>query len=222
MKQEIRNNRYFYIPSILFLLVFGIYILSCGKETAFLKINHARNAFLDDVMPFITFLGDGWFAAVLSLVFFFVPLQHQLKLVFTWLFTFLIVTVLKNYIFGDALRPIAYFYERTHLVLHPPDILIHTSHSFPSGHTASAFAVFAVLASLTHKNIIKIIFFTAALLAGWSRIYLGQHFPEDVWMGAFIGLMVSLLFKRVFRKVLPPQSATQIVMHKFKKNLKQQ
>ena len=40
----------------------------------------------------------------------------------------------------------------------------------------------------------QIFFFLCALLGAYSRIYLSQHFAEDIWGGVLIGLTVSLLF----------------------------
>jgi membrane-associated phospholipid phosphatase len=65
------------------------------------------------------------------------------------------------------------------------------SPSFPSGHTADAFA-FAVAVSLVFpKWYIIIPGLIWASLVGYSRMYLGVHFPSDVIGGAFIGAVCS-------------------------------
>lgn len=58
--------------------------------------------------------------------------------------------------------------------------------SFPSGHTATAFALASVLAEEYPKY--KYLFYGGAVLVGISRIYLDMHYASDVVAGAAIGL----------------------------------
>ena len=71
------------------------------------------------------------------------------------------------------------------------------SFSFPSGHTASAFAAVGVLVFRHQKAGIPLLLF--ATLMGLSRMYLFVHFPTDVLAGAAFGMLMAwatvLLFK---------------------------
>lgn len=62
--------------------------------------------------------------------------------------------------------------------------------SFPSGHTASAFA-FATAAGLEAPAMAPPLAATAGLV-GWSRLHGGQHFPSDVVAGAVLGTAAGL------------------------------
>ena len=61
--------------------------------------------------------------------------------------------------------------------------------SFPSGHTAMAFAAFTVLAFLYPQG--KRIFLMLAIFVGIQRIVVNAHFPSDVIAGAMVGLFIG-------------------------------
>ena len=80
-------------------------------------------------------------------------------------------------------------------------------YSFPSGHTTSFFALAFVLCILVTSNtriprnyhfLIQILLFLAAAVGAYSRIYLSQHFPEDIFGGIFVGILITLLCYVVF------------------------
>jgi membrane-associated phospholipid phosphatase len=62
--------------------------------------------------------------------------------------------------------------------------------SFPSGHTASAFAAATAL-SLMLPRYHRVLFLCATAI-GLSRIVVGQHYPSDVLAGAAFGFVVAL------------------------------
>jgi undecaprenyl-diphosphatase len=78
------------------------------------------------------------------------------------------------------------------LVATPPDP------SFPSGHTLTAFAAAAVVASFHPR--LRWPLFALAGLVGLSRIYLGVHFWLDVLAGAALGVIIGLGAAWVARK----------------------
>lgn len=58
--------------------------------------------------------------------------------------------------------------------------------SFPSGHTSSWFALATVYSAKYPRYAIPL--YSAGVLVGLSRIYLGEHYPSDVLAGAVIGI----------------------------------
>lgn len=70
--------------------------------------------------------------------------------------------------------------------------------SFPSTHTTIAFALGYVLSYVEPK--LRGWFYLLAILIGLSRIYLGVHYPLDVFAGALLGSAIGLLSIRVSRK----------------------
>lgn len=67
--------------------------------------------------------------------------------------------------------------------------------SFPSGHAAGAFAG-AWLLNNKFPRFSLLRYFVASLV-GFSRIYLGDHYPGDVVSGSLIGLLFAILFRRM-------------------------
>src|SRR5574344_3786 len=66
-------------------------------------------------------------------------------------------------------------------------ITTENSYSFPSAHTAFAFATATSLALQYPKWYVTIPAFGWASIVGYSRMYLGVHYPTDVLCGALIG-----------------------------------
>jgi undecaprenyl-diphosphatase len=73
-----------------------------------------------------------------------------------------------------------------------------STHSFPSGHSATAFACATVLASLAPRC--RVPFFALAALIALSRIYNGVHYPTDVLAGSALGVLVGLAVLRVSKR----------------------
>ena len=73
----------------------------------------------------------------------------------------------------------------------PVDRHVHMplSSSFPSGHTASAFA-FATVVTTAHPELVLPVGALTSLVA-YSRVYTGVHYPADVLIGSVIGTTVG-------------------------------
>lgn len=83
------------------------------------------------------------------------------------------------------------------------------SYGFPSGHTACAFAIAAVVASQLPKRWRPVAYVVAAL-AGLGRMHVGAHYLIDVVGGALVGLVVAHLLLALTSLDTPPdaESAT--------------
>lgn len=72
-----------------------------------------------------------------------------------------------------------------------------TSFGLPSGHAQNAVVVWGSLANGIKKRWAWIVAVLLMILIGFSRVYLGVHFPGDVLAGWLIGFLVLLLFFRL-------------------------
>jgi undecaprenyl-diphosphatase len=66
-----------------------------------------------------------------------------------------------------------------------------STHSFPSGHTATSFACATVLSYYVPR--LRAPLFVLAALIGLSRVYNAMHYPTDVLAGAVLGVATALL-----------------------------
>ncbi len=179
-----------YTLGALFTILISLcFIIPKGNEV--LWINGNFSPFQDWFFRLVTTLGEGIaFVPILS-VLLFVRFHYAFVLAAVGLLNGLIIPLLKYGLFADMKRPITFL---DNSLLHFVDGLnVHTAYSFPSGHTATAFAV-AVTLSLCIKNKNwSIVFITLAAMVGYSRMYLLQHYLIDVAAGGCIGTCCSIL-----------------------------
>ena len=71
------------------------------------------------------------------------------------------------------------------------------SWSFPSGHAAGAFGGAWLLNRISPRW--SIIRYIVAGWVGFSRIYLGDHYPGDVASGSLVGLLFAMFFNKLLR-----------------------
>ena len=199
-----KENRLFFLLSLLFVFAAAFILIFYSKADGFFLLNPYHSTFLDWFFIFFTYVGDGFFCVAVGLLLFLFKKRYlSLMVISSYLLSGLLAQVLKYFILEA--RP-AVFLEKIKYDYFITDVTLHNYHSFPSGHTASAFALAAVLSfSVKNKNY-SLLFFAGAILVGYSRIYLGQHFLDDVLAGAVVGIISAifcwLFFDKIFVRVL--------------------
>ena len=169
------------------------FIFFYNQPESFLIINRIHCNFLDKVMPYFTLLGDGITIVLLSLLFSLLSVRYSIFLLMGYATSGIAVQLLKRFVFADRLRPLAYFRDTGMEIYTIPGLDIPLKHSFPSGHTASAFAFFVGLSFIVRNKYLKLALLLIAVIIGFSRVYVAAHFPVDVIAGSLIGVLAAYI-----------------------------
>lgn len=173
------------IGLVLFLII-GIFVLS-GKSNDFdimmqTEIFSMRNASLSKIMKNITLLGSWQIIVLISAMILVKTRKKGLTIASVTAISTMIYKIVKE-LFGR---------ER-------PDISLHLINqgglSFPSGHAMNGIVFYGLIIYILYKNEKedkKVIFLSSIIiliifLIGFSRIYLGVHYPTDVLAGWCLG-----------------------------------
>jgi len=214
----LNQNRIYFAGLFMVLLSAIVFLAFNGKEAAFMSLNSYHPFYLNVFFINYTFMGDGIFAACLVAVMFFYFKQKQCAaaLLGSFLISGLAAQLTKNLI--SSPRPKLYFESGTYLNFIDGVTLTGNS-GFPSGHTATAFAIATVLALMIKNKKWQLLILPAAILVGYSRIYLAQHFLLDVIAGAILGSLSGMLafhlatsrmhIRSLFKKLYPVSTESE-------------
>jgi len=174
------------------LVVLGviIHLLPEINNFLFYRINNFHFHWLDTIMLPITYCGDGTVLAIVALGLW--RLRGWRK--FLWL-----VLILASA--GILVQIIKYFFPSPRPSAVFPDIHILgpvlRARSFPSGHTASTFGLISFLSGEFPQ--LGTLLWVMAILIGFSRVYVGAHFPADVLFGAGLGYLVAKIYMAIWK-----------------------
>jgi membrane-associated phospholipid phosphatase len=197
---EYRHFRNAVIFSIALALVIAVFLLFHGKENSFLVINKYNSPQFDYVFEYLTYLGDGIIWVPLFMYVLLFKRDYFVAVVAALIICTVLTQVLKKVVFWNDFRPIVLLSDKVRVI---PGYYMNRAHSFPSGHTSTAFTLALLLAYMARKNVWTYTFPLIAFFVGYSRVYLAQHFVTDVLAGIFVGIVssyLSLLIYGQFRK----------------------
>jgi membrane-associated phospholipid phosphatase len=197
-----RSPFLFRLYSITLIALFAASIfIEKGQDVLF--INGHYSLFEDQFFKSVTLLGEGVVFTMLLLITLFIRFQYAVICAVAWIGHGLFVTLFKRVLFPDVVRPRGYL--DNHLLHFVRGIDVHSSHSFPSGHTATAFCAALLIALIFKNKIGGAIALVFACLVAYSRVYLLQHFLLDVTAGALIGCFTAALCWQFFNASQRPQ-----------------
>lgn len=142
---------------------------------------------MDRVMWVSTQIGNGFMGLLLGALLYFIgsrrlAIELLLGILSLWLTVELIKTMVER--------------SRPFLTLEDTRVIgwRERGKSFPSGHTSQAFFMTTLLAHHFHVGaLLGMTLYSIAILVGFTRIYVGAHYPRDVIAGAILGSVWGLL-----------------------------
>ena len=173
-----------------------------GKNEAFLYLNANLGLFTDKVFEYSSYLAEGWIWIPYFIVLVGLYKKDKAFILMNFLISTLLTQFAKNFIFTTAMRPMASGLDATQ-IHSVPGVEIHTFNSFPSGHTATAFTLFILTTYLFPNKYVLSIGIVYAIVCGYSRVYLAQHFPLDLAGGIFVALLtlpISIFIREKLNK----------------------
>jgi len=203
IKQIFLENKVFIIPYFIIAIAVLIIIYLYDKVDTHIVINQHHYPIFDVFFKYLTHLGDGILAIILSIFLLFIRYRWAIISIVSSLSIMIIIQFFKRLIFTNSFRPVKifrYFYEGTYKLYIIPGTDPGINNSFPSGHSATAFAIFFLLALFVKNRSLKFAFFIIALLVAFSRVYLSWHFLEDTLAGSFLGIIITLITYLIINK----------------------
>ncbi len=184
---------------LIVLTISGISLAIWSSKEIFFGLNSIHTLYLDTFFQNYTLLGDGVFSIAIFLILLLAERGAlAMQVITAYLFSGILSQILKR----------AFHAPRPHAIISNAEYpwfvegLTNTGMtSFPSGHTTSVFALATILALNTTDKRFSLIYLVTAIITGYSRIYLGQHFLADVTAGALIGTFSGLLVYWYLRQV---------------------
>ncbi len=148
----------------------------------------------------VTFFGSKEVIAVLSVVLIIILIVGGRKRVALYVAYFTIMDAFITYLLKNIIHRIR------------PDemgrLIDETGFSLPSGHSSSSMLLYGMFAYVITRSIasrigrvtVVIEMSTLIALIGFSRMYLGVHYPTDVMFGFFIGGLLLWIFIRLAKR----------------------
>jgi len=189
-KDVLYKVRFFFIPYLVVLCACLTIKLLFTREQIYFAVNAHNYPIADALAPYFTDLGNGWTTVTLALILLFFNYGRAFLMAVVYAVTSISAQIIKH-IF-DAPRPKLYFQSQLGHIHFVKGVDILSLHSFPSGHTVTAFSTALLITYWCKNKLWGLPLLLVAILVGYSRMYLSEHFFEDVTAGSAIGVIITV------------------------------
>jgi len=192
LKDILYGISYFLIPYLI-LLAFCLFVKwNFTKDEIYFAVNSRHTEWQDNIAPYVTNIGNGWTTVIISAILLMFSYRKAFLLFSSWTITSLGVQLVKH-IF-NAPRPKLYFANHLKGIYFVKGTNLLSLDSFPSGHTVTAFSTAIVILYFLRNKRWGLPLLLVAACVGYSRMYLSQHFFEDVTIGSIFGFVITLVW----------------------------
>lgn len=173
-----------------------------SREEVYFYVNRLHTSWGDWLFPRITELGSTAACVVLTVLLFYFNKRQGIVLAAAYLFNSMANFALK---FTVAFpRPRRFFVERLHDIYFVPGVeVLDNFRSFPSGHSVCAFTAATVFSYYVKNKYWSLVFLLLAAMVAYSRMYMSQHFLEDVTAGATEAVLLTILWITLIKDKAP-------------------
>jgi len=190
IKDVLYQIRFFFIPFLVVLCACLAIKLTFTREEIYFAVNMHNYPLADTLAPYFTDLGNGWTTVALAAILLLYNYGKALFMGIVYAVTSITAQIIKH-IF-DAPRPTLYFQAQLSHIHLVQGVYMLKLHSFPSGHTVTAFSTTVLITYWCKNKLWGFPLLLVAILVGYSRMYLSEHFFEDVTAGSVIGVITTV------------------------------
>ena len=171
----------------------------------FLFLNGLNSSWLDGVMTTLT---EMWaWLPIYLLIIYWTMRQYGKRCWWVFLAVALVILCtdqLSAHVFKPVFHRLRPCYNTDFQdLINLPKGLAGGKYGFVSSHAANTFGVatFLILALRKYRPWPAIVLLAWATIASYTRIYIGYHYPSDILCGALLGVLIGLIFWKLFQIV---------------------
>ncbi len=176
----------------------GEFLLQIDKSLFTFFNQIFTNSFFDSIMPVITDWNKTWYGWVLFVILWGLLVWKGGRKGRILAFALFVVVAVSdqlssNFIKKVVMRPRPCHQVNGHTIVEHVRLLVTcgSGFSFPSSHAVNSFAV-ATFFGVYYKRYAWA-YFLYAVIMSYSRVYVGVHYPYDIFVGALVGTVCGLL-----------------------------
>ena len=185
----------FFLPYLLCIIIATITLSQIEKGDLVHWFGERDQPFWNNFWIFVTKLGEEYIYVIAVIVLIYRKYAYALMVPILGLTVGVLSWFLKD--FFNQPRPLQFYkdldqIEKLSLIENFKTMTGYSS--FPSGHTFSAFAIYTFFALVSKQKWVSFICCLLAVGVALSRVYLNQHFLEDIYLGSILGVGLAIAY----------------------------